>query len=57
MAIRNYRQAKRNREETRKKKQQEKLQRKQSRVIAPEAGTEAPAGEVGSVGSDPKTSS
>jgi len=56
MAIRNYRQAKRNREETRKKKQQEKLQRKQSRVIAPEAGTEAPAGEVSSVGSDPKTS-
>jgi hypothetical protein len=36
MAIRNYRQAKRNREDTRKKRQQEKLERKQNR------GTSAP---------------
>ena len=32
MAIRNYRQAKRNREDSRKKRQQEKLERKQKRV-------------------------
>jgi hypothetical protein len=34
--MRNYRQAKRNREETKKKKHQEKLQRKLSRGATPE---------------------
>lgn len=53
MAQRNYRQAKRNREETRKKKQQEKLQKKLSRGSAPEVIQEAPANDVSS---DPKTS-
>ena len=41
MIQRNYRQAKRNREETRKKRQQEKLQRKQSQGTAPAAIPEA----------------
>lgn len=35
MATRNYRQAKRAREETRKKRKQEKLERKQSRGVEP----------------------
>ena len=51
MAIRNYRQAKRNREETRKKKQQEKLQRKLSRGTTPEPSQEAP---VSDINPDPK---
>ena len=45
MAVRNYRQAKRNREETKKKKQQEKLQRKQNRGAVPDAVQEAPTAE------------
>jgi hypothetical protein len=53
MAIRNYRQAKRNREETRKKKQQEKLQRKLNRGATSDAAPEPPAGDVNT---DPKTS-
>lgn len=53
MAIRNYRQAKRNREETRKKKQQEKLLRKLNRGTAPEVAPESPAGDVNT---DPKAS-
>jgi len=43
MAIRNYRQAKRNREDARKKRQQEKLQRKQTRVGVPEPGQDPAA--------------
>ena len=53
MGIRNYRQAKRNREETRKKKQHEKLQRKLSRNTPPEAAKEP---SVADVVSDPTTS-
>lgn len=53
MAMRNYRQAKRNREETRKKKKQEKFERKLSRNTPAEAVPEAP---VGDVNTDPKTS-
>ena len=53
MAMRNYRQAKRNREETRKKKKQEKFERKLSRNTPAEAAPEAP---VGDVNTDPKTS-
>ena len=51
MAMRNYRQAKRNRDEARKKKQQEKLQRKQNRGTTPEPSQEAPASDINS---DPK---
>jgi hypothetical protein len=55
MAIRNYRQAKRAREETRKKKQQEKLQKKLTRVTAPDGTVvETPASD--DTVSDPKTS-
>jgi hypothetical protein len=43
MATRNYRQAKRAREETRKKRKQEKLERKQSRGTEPLPGTDADA--------------
>jgi hypothetical protein len=43
MATRNYRQAKRAREETRKKRKQEKLERKQSRGAEPLPGTEVDA--------------
>lgn len=43
MATRNYRQAKRAREETRKKRKQEKLERKQSRGAEPVPGTDADA--------------
>ena len=41
MAIRNYRQAKRSREETRKKRQQEKLERKQARGTTAEPAPDA----------------
>jgi len=53
MAMRNYRQAKRNREEIRKKKHQEKLQKKLSRNASPEVVQEAPAGDINP---DPKAS-
>ena len=43
MATRNYRQAKRAREETRKKRKQEKLERKQSRGAEPLPDTDAAA--------------
>jgi hypothetical protein len=43
MATRNYRQAKRAREETRKKRKQEKLERKQSRGTEPVPGTDEAA--------------
>ena len=54
MTMRNYRQAKRNREETKKKKQQEKLQRKLNRGTAPEAGPDMP---IVDINNDPKASS
>jgi hypothetical protein len=41
MPQKNYRMAKRNREETRKKRKQEKLERKQQRVVDPVAGDPA----------------
>ncbi len=47
MAIRNYRQAKRSREETRKKRQHQKLERKLSRTAPAPEGTDTttpPAG-------------
>ena len=43
MATRNYRQAKRAREETRKKRKQEKLERKQSRGVEPLPGPDPEA--------------
>jgi hypothetical protein len=43
MAMRNYRQAKRNREETRKKRKLEKLERKQNKVAEPLPGADADA--------------
>ncbi len=46
MAIRNYRQAKRHREETKKKKQQEKLQRKMNRGTNPGPAQEPPASDT-----------
>jgi hypothetical protein len=48
MAIRNYRQAKRFREDSRKKRQQEKLERKQNRGAASPPVTEpsAPPAEI-----------
>jgi hypothetical protein len=50
MATRNYRQAKRSREESRKKRQQEKMLRKVSRGTAaepvPESGPNDPANKV-----------
>ena len=55
MATRNYRQAKRNREENKKKKQQEKLQRKLNRGTVPDAVQEVPASEADTP-TDPKTS-
>ncbi len=42
MAIRNYRQAKRNREDSRKKRQQEKLERKLSKGAAPQPAADTP---------------
>jgi hypothetical protein len=47
MPQKNYRMAKRNREETRKKRKQEKLERKQQQRVAdpPADGTLAPAAE------------
>jgi hypothetical protein len=55
MATRNYRQAKRNREETKKKKQQEKLQKKLSRGTIPE-GTEEPTPTETEGSTEPKAS-
>jgi hypothetical protein len=54
MATRNYRQAKRGREESRKKRQQEKLQRRQSRGALPATGDAATL-EIAPV-SEPETS-
>ena len=42
MAIRNYRQAKRNREDSRKKRQQQKLERKLSKGAAPAPAADTP---------------
>lgn len=51
MAIRNYRQAKRSREDNRKKRQQQKLERKLSRGATPPAAADAP---VAIADSEPK---
>jgi hypothetical protein len=55
MAMRNYRQAKRNREESRKKRQQEKLQRKLGQTAEVKPAEETPAAVVEPV-VDPKVS-
>jgi len=52
MAMRNYRQAKRAREETKKKKHQEKQQKKLNRGATPDAVPETPASDA----TDPKLS-